>query len=205
MRVAIFCPIRKILLVLTSLLCFGCTTTSIDVYQNLQTPQASEKYLIFAATPLMPVEKVVEDRFIDVFKKNNIDAVAKYKLILGIQNLDEPQFNAVIEQNKITKILILRPVGETQNSPETSMLMPKTVFGLYNREATYLYESSDTWSRRNRQIYAQVIDVKEQKIVWYAMVTTKSWTTTEIDLYKNNLGASASDMAVSIVNSLNTK
>lgn len=205
MRVAVFSPARKILLILTSLLFFGCTTTSIDVYQNLQTSQASEKYLIFAATPLMPVEQVIEDRFIDVFKKNNIDAVAKYKLILGIQNLDESQFNAVIEQNKITKILILRPVGETQNSPETSMLMPKTVFGLYNREATYLYESSDTWSRRNRHIYAQVIDVKEQKIVWYAEVTTKSWTTTEIDLYKNDLGASASDMAISIVNSLNTK
>jgi hypothetical protein len=82
------------------------------------------------------------------------------------------------------------------------MLLPKSAFALYNREATNLYESSDTWSRRNRHIYAQVIDIKEQKIVWYALVITKSWTTTEIDLFKSNVGDSASDMASMIINSL---
>ena len=71
----------------------------------------------------MPVEQVIEDLVVEVFKKNNLDAVAKYTLIPGIQNIDAQQFEQVMSQNRITQILILRPVGETQNSPEVSLIL----------------------------------------------------------------------------------
>lgn len=197
-----YVPIRLLLVWLLVLFVIGCTSTSIQVLKNNQSRQDNQKFFVFVATPLMPVEQVIEDRVVEVFKKNNLDAIAKYTLIPGIQNIDAQQFEQVMNQNRITQILILRPVGETQNSPEVSLALPASAFGLYNREATNLYESSDTWSRRNRHIYAQIIDLKEQKITWYALITSKLWTTTEVDLYKNSLSTVASDIAVSIVGSI---
>lgn len=183
--------------------CLGaCTSTHLDLLQRDQNLSRFDKFLVFAVTPILPAEQVIEDQVVKVFEEHNVQAIAKHTLIPGAQHIDSAQFNRLIAQNQIDAILILRPVGETQNSPETSMTLPSNAYGLYNREATLLYESSDSWSRRNRQIYAQIIDIKRQQIVWYALIGSKTWTTTEAALYNKELRSVAESMANAILQAM---
>ena len=182
----------------------GCTSSSITVYSNMSVPKF-ERYLIFASTPNPALEKVIEDQFVSIFNQNKINNIPRYILIPISQHIDRTQFYKLMEEYKIDAILILRPVGESQNAPETSLDIPMDSFVLYNREATYLYESSDTWTRRNQKVFAQIIDVKQQRIVWYAYLSTKKWTTTEVALYTKVLASMARDMANSVVNNIGSR
>lgn len=176
----------------------ACTSMRIDVLQPLPSDERYQKFLILAVSPTLAVEEVIESQMVKVFEQNNIAAVAKYTLIPGPQHLNPEQFNRLIAREGIDAILIVRPVGEAQNAPETSLTMAEGAYGLYNREARYLYESSDEWSRRNRKVYAQIIDIRRQRIVWYAYLSSKTWTTTEVALYTKVLRTAASDIAGAI-------
>lgn len=178
----------------------ACTSTRLEVLQPLQNDdERYQKFLVLAVSPTLAVEEVIEDQVVKVFAQNNVAAVAKHTIIPGPQHINAEQFNRLIAREGIDAILILRPVGEAQNAPETSETMAEGAYGLYNREARYLYESSDTWSRRNRKVYAQIIDIRRQRIVWYGYFSSKTWTTTEVALYSKVLRAAATEMASAIV------
>jgi len=181
------------------LLISACTTTSFKVF--LDDPDAVDykKFLVFVPTQNFQVEKIAENNLVLDLKESGVKAVAKYNLSSPLVNLGKEAFDKLISENNIDAIIILSPQSQTLNTPKALHALPDSAYNFYNRESIYLYKADDSWTLRNRTLYLQVIDVKLQKIVWYAEIVSKTWTVDDVDMYMNAINSATKYIASRMV------
>lgn len=180
----------------------GCSTTKLASYKSESSAEKYQKFAIFFLESEFSKRKILEDSVASDFKSSNTAAIQSYKLFPPTTEYSKAALKQQVSDLLNTgadAILIIRKAGEKQDKLTVSG--GKTQVILDNEGRTYrgATPTEESYVSHNRSFRAEILDVKSQKIVWYAELEGKTFAPAELSFLSDFYESAAKNISREIV------